>query len=152
MSYTTDPYEAQQRSRTQLAIKCGIAGVSLAVLAIGGCLAGGPQYRVYRQRLAGEAELAQANYSKQVAVQEALATRDSAKYKAEAQITAAHGIAESNQIIGRSLKDNPEYLTYLWIEMMQGTKNQVIYVPTEGSIPVTEASRFAPRHVTVDNQ
>jgi hypothetical protein len=144
-------YEMAQQQTHRFIIKCAVAGVSLLALTIGGCLAAGPQYKVYRQRLAGEAELAQANYSKQVAVQEALATKDSARYKAEAQIIAAGGIARSNQIIGTSLKNNPDYLTYLWIEMMQGTKNQVIYVPTEAGVPVTEAGRFAPRHVTVDN-
>lgn len=135
-------YEEQQQQTVKFVVKCVAAVTLLGALTIGGCLAVGPQYGVYKQRLAGEAELAQANYSKQVAVQEALATKDSAKYKADAAIIAASGIARANQIIGRSLKDNPDYLTYLWIEMMKDTKNQVIYVPTEHSIPVTEATRL----------
>lgn len=145
-------YEMAQQQTHRFYIKCGIAAIALAAATIGGCLAGGPQYKVYRQRLAGEAELAQANYSKQVAVQEAKALQESAGYKAQAQIIAARGIADSNKIIGTSLKNNPDYLTYLWIEMMQNTKNQTIYVPTEANVPITEAGRAVPHPVLTTQQ
>lgn len=127
-----------------------VLGVFVAVGGIGSCMYVMPKYSVYKQRLAGEAELAQANYSKQVAVQEALAKKNSAVDLADAEVSRARGVAAANKIIGDSLKNNPDYLTYLWIDMMKDTKNQVIYVPTETSVPVTEASRFAPRHITVD--
>lgn len=124
-------------------------GLFLLFGGVGGCMYFMPQYKVYKQRLAGEAELAQANYSKQVAVQEALAKKNSAADLADAEIARARGVATANKIIGDSLKNNPDYLTYLWIDMMKDTKNQVIYVPTEASVPVTEASRFTPAPVQV---
>ena len=51
----------------------GASGAAaLAIVAVvGGLLYGCPQYKVYSQRMDGEAELAQANYSKQVQVQDA---------------------------------------------------------------------------------
>ena len=49
------------------------------------------------------------------------------------------GVAKANQIIGDSLKDNREYLQYLYITGLEdGSKNGnvTIYVPTEGGMPV----------------
>jgi hypothetical protein len=103
---------------------------------------GAPQYGVYSQRLDGEAELAKANYSKQVAVQEANAKRDSAAMLAEAEVIRAEGVAKANKIIGDSLKDNEGYLRYLWISEMKETKDQIIYVPTETNLPILESTRL----------
>ncbi len=121
----------------------GIAVVTLFVIfgGVGGCMWGYPQYRVYQQRLAGEAELAQANYSKKVAVQEAAAKRDSASMLADAEVARAIGVAKANKIIGDSLHNNEDYLRYLFINGLENTKNQVIYVPTEAQLPILEASR-----------
>lgn len=118
----------------------GIVGVA-AVLGAG--LYGCPQYAVYSSRMAGEAELAQANYSKQVSVQTAIAKNDAAKYEADAEVTRAKGVAQANQIIGDSLKNNEAYLRYLFVNGLENTKNQVIYVPTEAQLPVLEATRKA---------
>lgn len=113
-----------------------IFGVLLFTAAIlGGC----PTYGVYRSRLAGEAELAQANYSKQVAVQTSLAKRDAAIYEAQAEVERAKGVAQANKIIGDSLKNNEEYLRYLFVNNLEHTQNQVIYVPTESQLPILEA-------------
>ena len=103
---------------------------------------GCPNYNVYEQRLAGEAELAKANYSKQVAVQEAQAKMDSAKLLADAEVLRAQGVAKANKIIGDSLKENEAYLRYLWINNLENAKdNQVIYVPTEAGLPILEAGK-----------
>ena len=113
-----------------------IAGVFF----IGGILfIGGPQYNVWQQSLAGKAELQKAEYTRQVAVLEAQAKKDSAQQLAEAEIIRARGVAQANQIIGDSLKDNREYLQYLYITGIEdGAKNGnvTIYVPTEGGMPV----------------
>ncbi len=119
-------------------IFCSVIGLVLVTL--GGCW-GYPQYGVYSQRLEGEAELAKANYSKQVAVQEAVAKKDSAVMLAEAEVSRAEGVAKANKIIGDSLKDNEAYLRYLWISEMEKTKDQIIYIPTEGNMPILEAGR-----------
>jgi len=100
---------------------------------------GGPQYNVWQQSLAGKAELQKAEYTRQVAVLEAQAKKDSAQQLADAEIIRATGVAKANQIIGNSLKDNREYLQYLYITGLEdGSKNGnvTIYVPTEGGMPV----------------
>lgn len=115
----------------------------VVVMTVGVGLWGCPQYGVYSKRLEGEAELANAEYSKKVAVQTAQAKMDSAKLLANAEIERAKGVAQANQIIGDSLKGNEDYLRYLWIDGIHQTQNQIIYVPTEASLPILEASRKA---------
>lgn len=101
---------------------------------------GCPQYNVYQQRMDGEAQLAHAQSSKEVAVAEAKAKMESASLLAQADTIRAHGVATSNKIIGASLKNNPEYLHWLWIDHLE--KANVIYVPTEANMPIMEANRL----------
>ena len=110
------------------------AGVFAAILFIGG-----PQYNVWQQGLAGRAELQKAEYTRQVAVLEAQAKKDSAQQLADAEVIRAQGVAKANQIIGDSLKDNREYLQYLYITGLEEGSNKgnvTIYVPTENGLPV----------------
>lgn len=116
-----------------------IGGVCIViVLGVGGCMYGMPMYNVYEQRLHGEAELAKANFSKQVAVQEAHAKMESAKMLADAEVMRAEGVAKANKIIGDSLTNNEAYLRYLFVNNLEHTQNQVIYVPTEANLPILE--------------
>ena len=99
----------------------------------------GPIYNVWAQSLQGKAELQKAEYTRQVAVLEAQAKKDSAQQLADAEVIRATGVAKANQIIGNSLKDNREYLQYLYITgIEEGSQkgNVTIYVPTEGGMPV----------------
>jgi regulator of protease activity HflC (stomatin/prohibitin superfamily) len=103
----------------------------------------GPMYNVWAQSLEGKAELQKAESTRQVAVLEAQAKKDSAQQLAEAEIIRAGGVAKANQIIGDSLKDNREYLQYLYITgIEEGSQkgNVTIYVPTEGGMPVPTLS------------
>lgn len=120
-------------------------------------MAGCPHYKVFSQRKDGEAMLAHAQSSKEVAVAEAKAKMESAdflaqaelvkaKVMAQAEIERAKGVAQANQIIGDSLKGNAEYLRYLWITGLENNNPTVIYVPTEGSLPILEASRRIPNN------
>lgn len=118
-----------------------MTAIILVTSAIGGCMYGAPQYGVYHQRLEGEAELAKANYSKQIAIQEAHAKMESAKLLADAEVIRAGGVAKANQIIGDSLKNNEDYLRYLFVNNLEHTQNQVIYVPTEANMPILEAGK-----------
>lgn len=116
--------------------------LGFVVLGMWGC----PKYTVYQQRLEGEAALAHATSSKEVAVAEAKAKMESAAYNAQADTIRAHGIARSNEIIGNSLKNNQEYLQWLWIDELKTTQNQIIYVPAgQMGIPITEAQRLSPK-------
>lgn len=106
------------------------------------CMWGCPNYSVYQQNLEGEAELARATQNRQIKIQEAAATKESAKDLAEAEVIRAGGVARANEIIGVSLKNNESYLRYLWISNVDNTANQVIYIPTEAGIPILEAHRL----------
>lgn len=118
-----------------------------AIIAMCGALYGCPQYNVYSSRMSGEAELAQANYSKQVQVADAEGRLAAASKLAEVEVARAKGVAQANQIIGDSLKDNEAYLRYLWITDMTNNKSPtVIYVPTEANLPILEAGRLANEH------
>lgn len=120
-------------------------GTIVAVILLASGLYGCPQYVVYQQRLAGEAELARAEYNRQVAVREAQAKKDAASLLADAEVARAMGVAQANQIIGDSLRNNEAYLKYLWITDVTGNKAPtVIYVPTEANLPILEATRVAP--------
>jgi len=114
---------------------------TLIALTVGAGLYGCPSYGVYQQRLAGEAELARAEYTRRTAVLEAQAKLDSASKLAEAEVARARGVAQANQIIGESLKGNESYLRYLWIDKLDASKGQVVYVPTEGGLPLLEAGK-----------
>ena len=120
-------------------IGLAILAALLGMVALWGC----PQYSVYSERLAGEAVLARSEYSRRVAVVEAQAKLDSSAKLAEAEVARAKGVAQANQIIGQSLKDNEAYLRYLWIDKLDSTKGQIIYVPTEAGLPILEAGRHA---------
>jgi regulator of protease activity HflC (stomatin/prohibitin superfamily) len=106
------------------------------------CMWGYPQYSVYSARKDGEAILAHAQSSREVAVAEAKAKMESSALLAQADTIRAHGVARSNQIIGNSLKDNEAYLHWLWIDGLEKNQNAVIYVPTETNMPIMESRRL----------
>lgn len=123
-------------------ITTGVRIVWLLIFTTCLCLYGCPHYRVYSARKDGEAILAHAQSSREVAVAEAKAKMESSTLLAQADTIRAHGVARSNQIIGRSLKDNQEYLHWLWIDNIEKNPNAVIYVPTEANLPIMEAGRL----------
>lgn len=94
-----------------------VLGFLFVALCIAGGMAGYPNYIVYQQRKAGEAMLAHAQASKEVAV--------------------------ANKIIGDSLRENESYLRYLWITEVANNQQgkTVVYVPTEANLPVLESTR-----------
>lgn len=128
-------------------VKQGLSVASFAVFVILGflllCMWGCPKYSVYSARKEGEALLAHAQSSKEVAVAEARAKMESSTLLAQADTIRAHGIAASNQIIGKSLEGNPAYLQWLWIDELKTTQNQIIYIPAgQMGMPIMEANRF----------
>lgn len=87
---------------------------------------GYPQYKVWEQSKAGEAALAKATQDRQIKVQEAASKQ-----------------AEANRILGESIRQYPESMEQKWVEAIEKTSNQVIYLPTEASVPITESARMA---------
>lgn len=133
--------KTNQRGDAEVAIAAVIA---LGVLFVAALLFFGlPLWNVWKSGLSGEAELKQADWNRQIAVREANAKKEAATLLAEAEVERAKGVAQANKIIGDSLKDNESYLRYLWIDSLDKTKGQVIYIPTEGNLPILEASRHA---------
>lgn len=121
----------------------GAVGLALlAVVAILLILFGYPQYRVYSQRLSGEAALAEAQSSRQVAILEARAKKESAIALAEAEVIRARGAAQANAILQNSLGGPEGYLRYLQIQALESSRASLIYVPTEAGLPITEARRL----------
>jgi hypothetical protein len=114
--------------------------VALVIVAIiAGVLFFGPPYRVWSQRMAGEAELRRAEFNRQITVREAEAAREAATLLAQAEVERARGVAEANQIIGDSLAGNDMYIRYLWVQGVHSGDHSVIYIPTEGNLPLLEA-------------
>ena len=122
-----------------------------------------PKYNVYKQELNGRAALKEAEWSKQILIEEAKAREQAALMQAKAKVTLAEAegkakiarakaegladierakaAAEANRIIGQSLKNNEEYLRYIWIKGLQDGKGERIYVPTEAGLPILEAGK-----------
>lgn len=113
--------------------------ILIAILICTTCMVGCPTYNVYTAKKAGEAVLAHAQASREVAVAEAKAKMESASLLAQADTIRAHGVARANSIIGESLKNNEAYLHWLWIDNIEKNPQAVIYVPTEANLPILEA-------------
>ena len=127
----------------------------IVALGMWGC----PQYNVWTKTLSGKAQLkkaewdrqikeldgkaslAKANWDRQIKLKEASIAAESASFYAHAEVEKAKGVAQANQIIGQSLRDNEAYLRYLWVTGLQDGKNETIYIPTEANMPILEATR-----------
>lgn len=115
-----------------------VAGVAviLTMLIIIILLFGFPMWNVWRAGMAGEAQLKSAEQTRQIQVLQAKGEKEAAQHRADA-------IA----IVGKASRDFPEYRQQEFIgsfaeALHNGNIHQIIYVPTEAGIPITEASRF----------
>ena len=123
-----------------------IIGTLFALVLIVGGLAGCPTYNVYTQRMEGEAQLAKAESTRRTKVLEAQAEKDSAGLRAEAEVIRAQGVANANKILADSLGGAEGYLRWKYIQMLEDTSHDrggrdVIYIPTEGGMPILEAGK-----------
>ena len=103
-----------------------------------------PHYIVWQRGLRGMAHLREAEQSRQIKIVEATALQEASKHLAQAEVERAKGVAQANEIIGKSLAGNESYLRYLWIQNLGG-QHEVIYVPTEANLPILEAGRLKQR-------
>lgn len=129
-------------NNTTTGILLFIVAAFFITLFLWGC----PQYHVYSERKNGEAQLAHAQYSREVAVAEAKAKMESASLLAIADTLRAIGVARANVIIGNSLRDNQAYLYWKFIDELKDTKDQIIYIPSGNlgmPLPITEAQRLS---------
>ncbi len=99
-----------------------------------------PMYRVWQREMSGKAELAEAQWNRQIAVEEAQANLESEKLNAQAEVERAKGAAKAIEIEGGSL--TTEYIQYLWVRQNQFNDKTTIYIPTEANLPILEANRL----------
>lgn len=116
----------------------GIVVIALFTLFLWGC----PQYNVWHAEMAGKAQLAEAEYSKQILIQEANANLEAEKLNAEAEVVRAQGTADARSVEGFGMT-NEEYIQYLWVKKLSMADTSVIYLPSEGGIPVLTLSADA---------
>lgn len=107
----------------------------IIIAVILGLMFGLPRYKVWQQEMAGKARLAEATQSRQILIEQARAEKEAALLQAEAI-----------KIMGEAAKKYPEYRQQEFIgafgeALKAGKINQIIYVPTEGNIPILEAGR-----------
>ena len=98
---------------------------------------GVPKWNVWRAGLSGEAALKRAEQTKLIMIETARAEKEASEYEAEAI-----------QIMGEAAKKYPEYRQQKFIgafaeALEAGNISQIIYVPTEASIPILETQRLA---------
>lgn len=115
-------------------------GTTISILVIVMLMWGLPKYKIYRLDLKGQAALAEAAWTKKVAIEDAKAAYDSSEWYKKKSIRDAEAVAESNKIIGDSLKGNDAYLRFLWIQNVgKDSDGERIYIATEAGLPILEA-------------
>ncbi len=103
---------------------------------------GYPKYKVWQQEMAGKAEFAKAEQNRKIKIEEARANLEAEKLNAQAEIERAKGAAKAIEIENGSI--TPTYIQYLWVRQQTNLNDKtVIYIPTEGNLPILEAGRNA---------
>ena len=112
--------------------------LSLVIFVIGAIC--WPYVNVWQSEMDGKAELAKAEFNRQIKVREAQAILDSAKMLADAEVLRAEGVKKANRIIADGLGGPEGYLRYLYIDSLKDNHNkEIIYIPTEAGMPILEA-------------
>lgn len=114
--------------------------MGLVALGMWGC----PSYKVWAKEMNGKAQLSEAEYSKQIQIQEANANLEAEKLNAQAEVERAKGAAEARQQEGLGMTTE-EYIQYLWVKKLSLAGSSIIYLPTDGGLPVlTQDATSAP--------
>lgn len=114
--------------------------VVLCLILFGGWY-GCKRAQVWSAEIDGKAELAKAEQNRNIKIAEAKANLESEKLNAQAEIERAKGAAQAIEIENGKLTDT--YIKYLWVRQQGNLSDNVsvIYVPTEGNVPVLEAGK-----------
>ncbi|MFK8295226.1 hypothetical protein ACI760_03425 [Capnocytophaga canimorsus] len=124
-----------------LAISLGVLGMITIISAL---MFGLPIYNVWQQEMAGKAEMAKAEQNRKILIEEAKARLEAEKLNAQAEIERARGMAEAMKIENGTL--NSVYNQYLFIRTLEkladkGNLPQIIYMPSNGLVPVMDVSK-----------
>lgn len=115
-------------------------------------MVGLPVYNVWQQEMAGKAEMAKAEQNRKILIEEAKARLEAEKLNAQAEVERARGMAEAMKLENGTL--NTTYNQYLFIRTLEkladkGDLPQIIYMPSEGLVPVMDVSTKAPNKTVV---
>ncbi len=137
-----DSYDKEKFKEELNPVSTGITIVVLVVGFISILVLGNQWFKVFSASQSGKAELAQAEFNRQIIVRQAQAKKDAATLEAEAEVLRAEGVAKANAVIAGGLGGPEGYLRYLYIHMLSEQQDkQVIYIPTEASLPILEAGK-----------
>lgn len=115
-------------------IKWSVIAVLILVALIVAWMALMPHYRVWKAEMSGKAQLSEAEYSKQVQIQEAQSNLEAERLNAAAEIERAKGAAEARKTEGLGMTAE-QYIQYLWVKKLSLAESKIIYLPTEGGLP-----------------
>jgi regulator of protease activity HflC (stomatin/prohibitin superfamily) len=125
-----------------------IGSIIAVVIVVAIALIGLPTYNVYSKQMQGKAAYEEAVQNRRIRVLEAQALLDSAQLTAQAEVARARGTNEANRIMAESLGGPDNYLRWSYINMLGETAGkpgrEVIYIPTEATMPILESSRSRP--------
>lgn len=118
-------------------------GIGVILLILFWFLVGYPKWRVWAAHQRGLADLAMANNEQQIQIAKAKSRFNAADINKQAAIIEADAVAEQINRIGSGLTSHDLYLRWQWIKMMEDGNHgaKVIYVATEGNLPILEAGR-----------
>lgn len=102
-----------------------------------------PLYNVWQQEMVGKAEMAKAEQNRKILIEEARARLEAEKLNAQSEIERAKGMSEAMKLENGTL--NSTYNQYLFIRTLEkladkGDLPQIIYMPSEGLVPVLDVS------------
>ena len=122
-----------------------VFGVILVfIMVVSSLMFGLPRYNVWQQEMAGKAEMAKAEQNRRILVEEAKAKLEAEKLNAQAEVERAKGMAEAMKLENGTL--NETYNQYLFIRTLEkladkGDLPQIIYIPSNGLLPVMDVNK-----------
>lgn len=131
-------------NKVQIKGSAVIAVLVVGIIGVAALMFGLPVYNVWQQEMAEKAEMAKAEQNRRILVEEAKAKLEAEKLNAQAEIERARGMAEAMRVENGTL--NETYNQYLFIRTLEkladkGSLPQIIYLPSEGMIPVMDLNK-----------
>lgn len=125
-------------------------GIAILIIVL---MFGLPLYNVWQQEMAGKAEMAKAEQNRKILIEEAKARLEAEKLNAQAEVERARGMAEAMKLENGTL--NTTYNQYLFIRTLEkladkGDLPQIIYMPSEGLVPVMDVSKSKVKNINQD--
>lgn len=125
-------YDTVKRQMTRLRLAT-VGGMILGMIVILAMLLWTPITGPWKQQRLGMANYRQAQQERRIIVE-----------KARGELAAAEDQAEAIRTMGQAARDYPEYRTQMFIQAFSealeaGAIDEIIYVPVETGLPITEA-------------